>query len=107
MPEVIIFKVSLPILFKKRPKYYVVYCPILDVTTQGETKKKAIANIKEATQLFLINCFERGTLDKVLKECGFTALKKSPSKKQTSNRKQIITVPLPFIINSQQAKCQG
>jgi len=67
------FHLSLPFTIKKREKYYVSCCPILDVWSQGETKEKAIRNLREALQLFLIDCFERSTLDKVLKDCGFTA----------------------------------
>ena len=60
---------SLPILIKKDAgfKYFVSCCPVLDEWSQGETKQKAEDNLKEAIQMFLYNCFERGTLHKVLK----------------------------------------
>lgn len=29
------------------------HCPELDVTTQGETRQQALANLKEAVELFL------------------------------------------------------
>ncbi len=45
--------------------------PILDVITQGETEEKAKQNLNDALSLFLVSCFERGTFDSVLKECGF------------------------------------
>lgn len=70
MDREIIFKVTLPIVFKKRNKGYVSTCPILDVHSQGTTQREAQKNLKEALELFFVSCFERGTLDQVLKECG-------------------------------------
>lgn len=55
------FKASLPFKIKKKAKYYVSYCPILDVWTQGEPSKKALENLAEALRLFLMSCYERGT----------------------------------------------
>ena len=42
------------------------------MTAQGTSKKKALSNLKEAISLFLLDCYERGTLEKVLKLSGFT-----------------------------------
>jgi predicted RNase H-like HicB family nuclease len=75
MKTSVTFHASLPIKIKKKNKYYVSCCHVLDVWSQGETKMKATENLREALQLFLIDCFERGTLDKVLKESGFTSSK--------------------------------
>lgn len=105
MKFAVTFNASLPINIKKEGKHYISWCPVLDVWSQGKTKAEAKKNIAEATQLFLINCYERGTLDKVLKECGFTAAKGPLPKKKQSQ--QEIIVPLPFIIDSQLAKCRG
>ncbi len=105
MKFAVTFNASLPINIKKEGKHCISWCPVLDVWSQGKTKAEAKKNITEATQLFLINCYERGTLDKVLKECGFAAAKGSlPKNKRTQEE---ITVPLPFIIDSQLAKCRG
>lgn len=77
MKTSVTFHASLPIKITKKKKYYVSCCHVLDVWSQGETKTKATENLREALQLFLIDCFERGTLDKVLKESGFTTLSSS------------------------------
>lgn len=66
----VVFNVKLPITIKKKAKIYISSCPPLDVTTQGNSKEEAKKNLIEALKLFLISCFERGTLDVVLKECG-------------------------------------
>ena len=101
------FKVSLPFTIKKKAEYFVSCCPVLDVWSQGETKEKAIDNLREALQLFLLDCFERGTLDKVLKECGFAASRKPISKKQKTAFGHEIDVPLPFVIDSHLTRCHG
>jgi predicted RNase H-like HicB family nuclease len=41
------------ISIKKEDKYYVVRCPELGVTSQGETLEEAQANIKEAIELYI------------------------------------------------------
>ncbi len=66
------FHFRLPVVFKKRSKWYVAACPVLDIASQGTSKRKALSNLKEAISLFLSDCYERGTLEKVLKLSGFT-----------------------------------
>jgi len=41
------------------------------VHSQGKTEVQAKKNLIEALSLFLESCHERGTLDAMLKECGF------------------------------------
>lgn len=104
MHQTVTFKVSLPFRIKKEGEYFISHCPILDIWSQGQSEKRAISNLIEAVQLFLMNCFERGALNKVLKECGFMAIKKPLPKRQTTVPQ--IDVPLPFIINQQLAQCR-
>jgi predicted RNase H-like HicB family nuclease len=65
--------VRLPIKITRKGKYFLAVCSALDVATQGETEVEARKNIGEALYLFLRSCIERGTLDAVLKQCGFQA----------------------------------
>jgi len=73
----------------------------LDVHTQGETEKEAKENLGEALSLFFISCFERGTLDAALKQCGFKAhhppLKYKPP--SIAKREDFIEVPIPFLVS--------
>ena len=105
MKTSITFRVSLPIQITKKEKHYVSCCPVMDVWSQGETKKRATENLREALQLFFIDCYERGTLDKVLKDSGFTAAR-TPPKKKISPSKNRIDIALPFIIDDRHARCQ-
>ena len=84
----------LPIAIKKDQVGYVSHCPPLDVWSQGDTKAEARKNIREAVSLFVVSCIERGTLDEVMKECGFqpTQTKKSGKMRSSNN----IDVSIPF-----------
>jgi predicted RNase H-like HicB family nuclease len=89
--------VKLPFSVKKKEKYYVSCCPVLDVYSQGETQEKAVKNLVEALRVFITSCFERGTLDEVLKACGFKADKKAP---RSSRRRNVIDVPVTFNVKN-------
>jgi predicted RNase H-like HicB family nuclease len=95
------FNLKVPVKITQKKKWYVASCPILDVHSQGETEKKAKENLAEALSLFLISCFERGTLDQVLKNCGFKPANRQISQKRYSPSKteNYITVPIPFLVN--------
>ena len=62
----------------EKPGLYFVHCPELDVASQGKTVAEARKNIAEAVQLFLEGCWEMGTLQQVLLDCGFSL--KEPAK---------------------------
>jgi predicted RNase H-like HicB family nuclease len=62
---------KLPYRLKRVGNWIVASCPPLDVHSQGKTEAQAKRNLIEALSLFLESCHERGTLDAVLKECGF------------------------------------
>ena len=97
MQAVLSFK--LPALIAKGERFYISTCPVLDVSSQGKTKKEALDNLKEALGLFLISCFERGTIDRVLKESNFEAMHLKHFKpKKYAAKYTSINVPLPFKI---------
>ena len=71
MKKNMVMEIKLPVQITKKRKWYVAACPILDISSQGSTEKKAKNNLIDALTLFFISCIERNTLDAVLKECGF------------------------------------
>jgi predicted RNase H-like HicB family nuclease len=85
------FEFQLPYKIKEEGRWYIATCPILDVHSQGTTAEKAKSNLVEALQLFFISCFERGTLDQVLKESGFKPLQRKPKPDVLAN---MIRVPV-------------
>lgn len=46
-------KISLTAVLEKEDSGYVSLCPELDVASQGETVEAALANLREAVELFL------------------------------------------------------
>jgi len=100
------FEISLPVRIKKEGKYFVSCCPPLDLFSQGESKAKAKENIREAVRLFILDCYERGTLDKVLKDSGFVPLKK-PILNRPKSKREEIAVYLPFVIDQESVSCRA
>ena len=98
--QVIQLKMQLPAVIIKKEKWYTANCPILDVFSQGETIEKAKSNLAEAISLFLLSCHERGTLDAVLKSCGFRPMYKPQAIEENHDGFDYVDVPLPFMINT-------
>ncbi len=94
-------KFRLPVKFTKKRKWYVASCPVLDVASQGETEKKARDNLVEALTLFLTTCIEIGTLNGVLKQCGF---KSGEAKRLKTKEKNYINIPLYLLANPEGSK---
>jgi len=86
----------LPILIKKKAGMYVICCPPLDIWSQGKTESEARKNIKEAIKLFLITCIEKGTLNEVLKECGFKPVRNI----KTPKDRRYVNIPISFSMSS-------
>ena len=88
-------KLKLPALIKKEGAWYVACCPVLDVVTQGKTQAQAKKNLVDALYLFLTSCYERGTLDDVLKESGFNPVEKKPA--DNGRKQDYVNVPLNLL----------
>jgi predicted RNase H-like HicB family nuclease len=84
--------IKLPIKIRKKGSWFLASCSSLDVVTQGETQEQAKKNIGEALYLFFRSCIERGTLDAVLKQCGFTSISESIGEMEPDEEQ--INVPL-------------
>ncbi|HEV2992350.1 MAG TPA: type II toxin-antitoxin system HicB family antitoxin [Candidatus Angelobacter sp.] len=63
---------------KQEDGWYIAHCPPLDITTQGRTEKATRENLIEATELFVVSCFERGTLEQALRELGWSVISGGP-----------------------------
>jgi predicted RNase H-like HicB family nuclease len=84
--------IKLAIKISKKGEWFIASCSSLDVITQGETQEQARRNITEALYLFFRSCIERGTLDAVLKQCGFTSISESMGDMEPDEEQ--INVPL-------------
>ena len=86
---------------KRQGDWYIARCPSLDITTQGRTASEARRNLVEASELFLISCLDRATLDQALKELGFVRVQKGVARRPENSFPMVIPVPLRFQRNSQ------
>ena len=85
----------LNVIIKQEEKGYSVICPELNVASQGETFEEAIANIKEAVELYIETAEELGTLDDVLEQLGLT--KEDLKKKSLIPR--VVTANIPIDVS--------
>lgn len=95
--------INLPFDIKKDDGWYVATCSILDVHSQGKTMKKAKENLREALSLFLISCFERGTLDEVLKGPDVRPIHSNTKKRVDKSKFLDINVPFNNVKNLPEA----
>jgi len=97
------FEFRLPYEMKRRRKWYLAVCPSLDVASQGPTKEKALDNLRDAIRGFLIDCFERGTLEEVLQQAGFVSAAKPSEKPHQPTRVGWLTVPIALLAREHQS----
>ena len=88
-------KLLLNVIVKQEDKGYSVICPELNVASQGETFEEAIANIKEAVELYIESAEELGTLDEVLEQMGLT----KEDLKKNSLVPRVVTANVPIEIS--------
>jgi predicted RNase H-like HicB family nuclease len=90
------FEAKLPVVFKEEENYVIACCPILDVMSQGDNREEAKKNLSEALFLFIITCYENETLDKVMKDSGFTF---SPDVHvdESYPEQEFLDVQIPFV----------
>ncbi len=63
---------ELPIKVVKKERWFIASCPALDIVDQGDTAEEAKAHLGGALIGFLVSCLAHGTLDEVLRDCGFS-----------------------------------
>jgi|SRR5579863_7777249 len=89
---------KMPARIRKKGRWFVSWCPPLDVYSQGRTAVEAEQNLIDALTSFLVSCYERGTLEAVLRQAGFSPAIKPRVRKAVSARRSLVTVALPFVI---------
>ncbi|HET9180051.1 MAG TPA: type II toxin-antitoxin system HicB family antitoxin [Terriglobia bacterium] len=80
-------------VMKREGGWYIAHCPPLDIYTQGRTLSEAKKNLVEASELFIVSCIERGTLDQAMRELGFVPFGAQP---QNIPNAFPIDIPIPF-----------
>jgi hypothetical protein len=67
--------------------------PCIGCGFSDDSAEEAKKHLAEALHLFLVSCFERGNLEAVLKECGFSPVAERPSTEITPIQDKI-DIPL-------------
>ena len=101
------FGLKVPVESYKGSTAFIARCPLFDVSSIGKTPLEAKKNLADALNLFVTTCFEMGTLGEVMKECGFKPRKFSSGKVHLKKDQEILSVPLPFMVNSQRNACHA
>ena len=98
-PMQVTVEFKLPARIRKRGKWFISSCPPLDVHSQGHTRPEAERNLVDALTSFFISCYERGSLDAVLREAGFVpSVASRAAKPRARDRDSHVTVAVPFAI---------
>lgn len=100
MKTTVTFSINLPYRTRQEGRGFVAWCPLVDVSSFGETRERAVAMLAEAVNLFISECFRMGTLDQVLRECGFAKAVKAESRPR-----QTVAINLPADISLRLAEC--
>ena len=61
---------------------FVAYCPVLDLSSCGETFEDSRKNIKEALDIFFEECIKRNTLADALTSLGWQKVESRPPRWQ-------------------------
>jgi len=64
-------KAKLGIIFFKEGKKFIAYSPAIDLSTYGNTFDQAKKRFAEAADIFFKETIKLGTIEDVLKECGW------------------------------------
>tara|TARA_B100000315_G_scaffold2295_1_gene2052 strand:+ start:958 stop:1200 length:243 start_codon:yes stop_codon:yes gene_type:complete len=62
------FKVDLSAKVEKKGNHFVAWCPAIGISSEGETKEKALKNLKKTVNVFVATCYEKGLFDKLIKK---------------------------------------
>ncbi len=103
MAPIPVFEFRLPYIMKKRRKWYLAVCKSLDVASQGPTKEKASDNLRDAIRGMLADCFERGTLDEVLRQAGFVSARKPSERVRHPIGVHWLTIPIALLAREHQS----
>jgi predicted RNase H-like HicB family nuclease len=69
--EIAVSRVECQVEYLQEDDAVVAICPQLDLSSFGKDLQQARNRVKEALDLFVEECAEQGTLQRVLSECGF------------------------------------
>lgn len=98
--KAILFSMKVPVETRREGAWFYASCDVLDVHSQGRTEDEAVKNLVESMQLFVESCYERGTLESVLKDCGFRPERDvhRALRADAAGKARMVDVPLPMLV---------
>ena len=99
--SVVTLSIRLEAATRQEGKVWLAWCPPLDVTTQADTKQRALASLKQAVELWFESCIARNVLEEALLEAGFCKMKSGESSHHHMLSRQRATIkkcPSPHIL---------
>ena len=97
----ILFRLSVPVEEFREGGVYVAGCKPLQVYSQGNTREQARENVREALTFFVTSCYERGTLERVLLDSGFTPDTHPAPMNVDDELETMVHVPLSLVAHAQ------
>ena len=82
-------QLNIRVEFFEEDGQYVALCPMLNVSSYGETLQEARSSLIEAVEIFIDECSEMGTLEQVLEESGFIKTGQSWTSRQAVSEEQL------------------
>ena len=89
------FEFKLPAKISKKGAWFISWCPLLDVYSQGKSKKAALNNLEDALKLFIESCYQRGVLAQVLNDSGFNPV--GDQEELPDHDQEYVNVPLSLL----------
>lgn len=87
-------KSSIPVVYLKEGEIFVCYSPAFDLAAHGDSFEDAEKSFAAGLQLFIEEVTRKGTWDEVLKEYGWTKVKKEWTPPQViGQRNKPIEIP--------------
>ena len=83
----------LPIMIFREGKSFVSYAPNLDLSSCGDTQEEAKRNLGDAIAILIEECLKDGTLEDVLRSCGWRE-KRKPSRQWLPPEFEFSQIPI-------------
>jgi predicted RNase H-like HicB family nuclease len=99
-PKIKKLDIKIGVQIIKEDGVFVAQAPALELCTQGDTYEEAEEMLSEMIYIFFEECVEKGTLEEVLTDCGWTKTPRKrewvpPSREILTEKNELFTVPCP------------
>lgn len=97
-------KISVPVFITKEGDSFVAYCPVLELSSYGDSIKDAKESFEDAIDIFLQETSRKGTLEKMLLSFGWV-LRRLPNPLYEPPSINTVKSSLSRILSSETKSC--